>query len=1006
MIFLTHIVRMKPFSDKTRSIEGFRRSTAAYKVLIAALSMLGSALNAAPIDIHYVRASFTVEDGLSSNIVNAVLQTRDGFLWAGTAGGLVRFDGRHFTAVEFPREVPRGLSITALAEAPDGALWVGTTGGLARIPAKAFKQFGPLPSAFYHPAKENSNSIDCLHFSRDGILWVGTDAGLFRFDHEKFSAVIPSLMISRIEESSNGHLLIITSLGFMEWDGVRTLQHPDVAARLGVKANEIFHVFEDDRGVTWYCTQAGVARSMHGSLERLSPYGLKSGSASAAFRAYEDAKGTIWIARSPGLSRVTPTGLELVMPGLHARYIAFDRDDELWTGTNGNGLFKYKHQTVQMFDSSDGLPGGVPVTVLAASDGKIWVGSNCGGLSWFDGRRFHTYKEKDGLTNSCVFSLTEDNKKNIWIGTYGGGIFRFRDGRFTQFSKPAAAGTSIARAIVPARDGSLWIGYNDGLTRTQNGKVQRFTVFDGLSSERIVSVYEDRSSVIWVETSAGIDRLVQNRFVAVSPITDALFDEDRSGQLFAFTFSGRTFQVQPKRVIDIPAVPQITGIAKSGDDLWFCGAGIYRASPDSLELWSVQPGEPRDYTRFGRADGMYSAECSNGYRNMATANDGKLWVATQQGLARLDYSRLPHDSRKPAVYIEKVVIEKIARTPERELVLAPGKHHLELHFAAIELAASERIRMQYRLDGVDRDWLDADTTATAIYTSLPVGAHKFHVRACNGDGVWDRAGIVYDITEKAFYYETDVFRAALIMILLSSLAIVYKLRLRHMRSQMAERLHERVEERARLARELHDTLLQTIQGCKIVADAALGNLGDSDLVRSALERISTWLTRATLEGRTAVGTLRASFAQSNALIDALQQTGDDCSLRGSMAFRISVDGSVRDLNPVMGYEIQRIGCEAVQNSCRHSNGTKVEVELSYGSDLILRVVDDGKGLSGEVLSDGGKKQHFGLAGMRERAKQIGGKLTFYSRHPGTEVELIIPGHLAYSKTPSPRITKL
>jgi signal transduction histidine kinase/ligand-binding sensor domain-containing protein len=963
-------------------------------MLVLAFTIQGWALDATPSDIPYIRTTFSVEDGLSSNVVPAILQTREGFLWVGTRDGLLRFDGRHFTAVPFPQRASGAVYVNTLAEGPDGDVWIGGTEGLAEISKDPLQQLDHAHSALYLPGSGASNDIECLHFGRDGVLWVGTDAGLFRFQGGKFSTIIPDLMISRIEESSTGHLLVITSAGFVEWDGASILRHADLPGRLGVKADRIFHVYEDRHGVTWYCTEKGVARSKGDSIERLTPWG---GSSDTAFRVYEDANGTVWVSRYNDLLRATDAGLQLVFPNLHSRCFISDRDGDMWVGTNGGGLVKFKNRTVRMFDVGDGLPAGVPKAVLTASDGKLWVGSNCGGVSWFDGSRFHTYSAADGLLDPCVFSLAEDRDKSILIGTYGGGVFRFRDGHFAEISQPNILGVSVATALIPARDGSLWIAYSDGLILLEQGRTRRFTTADGLSSDQVYSAYEDRRGDIWVETSAGIDRFVQNHFVAVAPLYQAIFREDQVGGLFALAYRNGAFELKGNQPIELKAAPQVMGMATSANQLWFCGAGIYRVPLQSVEAWAKEPAGPRDYTLFGRRDGMNSADCSDGFPNMAITGDGKLWVATNQGVAMLPSSQAPPNQRAPAIYMQKIVVEKTVDPPSHDLVLAPGTHHLELDFGVSELASPERVRFQYRMDDVDLDWSDPDTSGSAVYNSLPIGTHKFHIRATNGDGIWDREGIVYEVTEKAHYYQTTLFRVMAALMLTGILALTFKLRLYQMRLNITQRLNERVTERTRLARELHDTLLQTIQATKIVADSVLNEPKDSDRVRLALERISLWLGRATSEGREAVSSLRGSFTQSDDLVNALLQLDQEFS-GGPMKIATTVEGRARDVHPIIGNEVCRIGREAIQNACKHSKGSRINAALRYDRDLILRVEDDGIGISDEIISKG-KAYHFGLQGMGERARRIGAKLSFYSTNPGTHVELVVPGRLAYRKKP-------
>ena len=613
----------------------------------------------------YVIQKFTVEDGLLSNNVNVILQTRDGFLWIGTQDGLLRFDGRHFMPIQFLQQASPIL-VSALAEAPDGALWVGTRSGLARIPSPGSVELGRTVSSVFHPDSGEGDSIQCLHFSRKGEFWVGTHTGLYRFENGRFSTIIPQLWTSRIEEASNGNLLIITSKGFVEWDGTQIIRHPDLPARLGVVQHGIFQVIEDRAGTRWYSTESGVAREVGGSIERLSPYGGAGAEhPNVVYRLYDDQHGAVWFAQFGALYRVTATGRQLIMSDLNAKYMALDRDGDLWVGAR-RGLFRLKRQAVKMFTSADGLPSGVPTAVLAASDGKLWVGSNCGGVSWFDGQRFHTYSEKDGLTTgSCVFSLAEDRDHNIWIGTFGGGVFRFRDGHFIQVLAPDRLTYRTVTAIVPAGNGALWVAYSDGLDRIADGQVRRFTTADGLSSNSLLSAYEDRRGVLWVETTKGIDRLNKDRFVAVSTADSGStgegrfgFGEDRFGALFAFGPANATFRVQEDRVVRVNGAPRITGMVQSPEHLWFCGDGIYRAKPDSLQKWEREPDKPADYTRFNRADGMTSVECSGGFRNMAVTNDGRLWIAMERGVAMLEFSRLRHTERKPAIFMEKIVLGK------------------------------------------------------------------------------------------------------------------------------------------------------------------------------------------------------------------------------------------------------------------------------------------------------------------------------------------------------------
>jgi signal transduction histidine kinase/ligand-binding sensor domain-containing protein len=958
----------------------------------------------------YLRTRFAKEDGLPSTVVNVILQTRNGFLWVGTNGGLARFDGMHFTTIEFSPQTPTDGLSRALAEGPDGDLWVGTNTGVLRVPRAALDQFGRLPSIVYHPGSGASDAINVLHVGRDGVLWAGTDGGVYRLDRGAFSNVFPNVSVSRIEEASSGHLLIITSEGFVEWDGARVVKHPDLPARLGIPTNKIFHVMEDHTGARWLCTAAGVARETRGSIERLQPYGIHV--ALEAYRAYEDPQGNVWLILAERLFRATATGYEPVQD-IRARYVYIDRDGNLWLGSGGDGLIRLKNRIVRMFTTDDGLGSNVTTAVLPATGGKLWVGGSCGGLSLFDGHRFRIYGEKDGLINTCVYALAEDRNKDLWVGTYGGGLFRFRDGRFTQYLKPVGLPTDAVLGILPASDGSLWLlTPSDGLSRMRDEHFRNYTTADGLSSNHPGNLYQDRRGVIWVGTPGGIDRLAGDRFVAIGKVSGAhsyrVLGEDSLGALYAAASPGGIFRIDGDRLISVTNRLIVSGMVQDQGDLGFCGDGVSRASADALQQWGHEQDAPPDFAHFGPTDGLLSTECGLGLPNLAVTSDGKLWAATLQGLAMLDLPRLPRNNRKPAIYMEQIAVGRTLEPPGHELVLPPGPHHVELHFGVIELASPEKTHMQYRLDDVDQEWLDADATGGAIYTSFPVGKHQFHVRASNGDGIWDRTGIVYNITQLPYFYETSLFRLAVVGMLGLLLAGAYRLRLRRLTAEMNARLDERVSERTRLARELHDTLIQTIQGSKMVADDGLDDPADPDRVYRALERVSNWLTQATQEGRAALSALRSSSTEGNDLAEALQRAGQDCVSKNSMTFVLAVEGVARDVHPIVRDEVYRIGYEAMRNAGSHSRGTRLSVELSYSRDLVIRVRDNGIGINQDVVVRG-KKGHFGVPGMHERADRIGAKLRFNSTSAGTEVELIVPGNLTFPDgkfAPERSLTKL
>lgn len=939
----------------------------------------------------FLRTHFNFEQGLSGDVIDHAAQTNDGFLWLianGTA--LVRFDGKNFHLFDKPR--PQTLAV-----APDGDLWVGTLEDLIRIPSSSLNQFTLNGMTTYHPGPGNASRILCLRFSRSGVLWVGTADGLFRYERDQFTAVGPRVATQRIKEAPNGNLLVVNDDGFIELAGSEVVAHPGLAAQLGVNAKEIFDVVRDRRGNTWYCTGKGVARATNGHIEKLGNYG---GFGHAAFQAHEDAQGTIWIIKEDGLFRATPDGLELIAGGMQVRSLYRHRDDNLWIGTNGDGLYKFKDRPVRMFTTADGLPKDLLMTVLVRQDGSVWTGANCGGISRFDGTRFQTYNEKHGLLNSCVFAIAEDSNRDLWIGTYGGGAFRYHNGHFTQYSKDQGMADDRVTSILMARDGAIWFVTRGGLTRLRNGEFRTFTTDDGLSVTAVIKVFEDRAGNLWVGTKYGLDRLVGDRFEHIPSIPKVPvvpFGEDRDGGLFlniAVGMEAVTHRLYKDRLETIEGFTAYHMEETERGELWFGGIPITRMHPGNFTR--VRPhDEPRDYETLMAADGLITAGAIGLGRSIAVTPDGKFYGVTAKGLAMLDLNRAPVTNTKAAIYLTDVTIGRNTQRANNQIVLPPGTNHVQIHFAAVEISAPEKIRMQYRLDGVDSEWLDAPANPVAIYSHIPVGTRTLRIRACNRSGIWDRQGVAFTITQQPYFYQTRWFIAAMFALGILMLIAVYRLRVAQISRHMSVRFDERLSERTRVARELHDTLLQTVQGSKLVADHALKNSADHSRVVQAVEELALWLGKATEEGRAALQSLRTSTTQKNDLAEDFRRAIDECRRVTEAEMSFAVNGDSGELHPVVRDEIYRIGYEAIRNACAHSGGERLEVTLEYGHDVTLRVNDNGAGIDAEVMENG-KDGHFGLRGMRERAARISSKFTVVSSpDSGTVITLVVPGRIAF-----------
>jgi signal transduction histidine kinase/ligand-binding sensor domain-containing protein len=956
----------------------------------------------------YIRNDFTVEDGLPNNIIHTIVETENGMLWIGTQSGLASFDGREFKTINLQIEgAPAQGTVHSLVESSTGDLWAATDAGVVRIPKHALDQFSPTFLSFYSVGT-GPTGVESLLQTRDGVLWAGTNHGLYQEHSGKFVEVIPNISINCLAETIDGHLLITTNPGkLIEWNGKSATSYPDLAGRLGVPEADIFEVFQDHHGTTWYSTHEGLLRRGQKDLARLRPLGA---STTAAYRTYEDRQGNVWAVLGTGVYRIIGDVIEdTPVPGVLPRCFHADREGGFWVGTNGNGLIHLKPRIVHMFTRADGLISNIPMAVLPSHDGRLWVGCNCG-LSVYDGKRFKSYIEKDGLSNSCVWSLAEDRNSNLWIATYGGGLFRFRDGRFIQYSlKQGLPNTAVVHVIV-ARDDSLWLATLNGVSHMENGKFRNYTIAEGLSSNQTLSVYQDRSGTIWAATQGGIDRLVGERFVPFptqqhsAGSLSTRFAEDSTGDLYALDSPKGIRLIRSDGLFTVNKDLEVLGMAESAQgDVWFSGTnGIFRVGLRDLKNSPTDSNNPLDYEVIDRADGLNSVQSSVGNSDLAITRDNKLWVATVKGLAMVDLSKFPRAGRRPNVLVGAVIDGENRLLADNKIELPPGDHHVELHVEAVDLASPEKVRLQYRLDGVDRTWLDANQSRTAVYTNIPPGSRAFHVRAIDSKGVWDRTGIVFQITQRPYFYQTAWF-ALLCVATLSLLAWAgsqWRVRLAQARAHL--QMEERLSERARIARELHDTLLQSFQGL-ILSFQRVRNLlpGRPDQAVVLLDTALDKAERAIMEGRDAIHDIRTVSDADGEFVGEISQLGTELAAEGSVpdvaTFRVVVEGNPKAINPFVKDEIYRIAREALRNAYSHAQARTVEAEVRFENKLLrVRVRDDGVGIDEKHLGEAGRSGHYGLRGMRERARQIGGQLEVWTQvGAGTEIELRIPDAVAY-----------
>ena len=760
----------------------------------------------------YMRTVWEATTGLPQNSVQAVLQTRDGYLWLGTEEGLVRFDGEKFEV--FNRANTPGLSgkdVKSLFEAPDGSLWIGMNGGLARLDHGRFAY--PLPGALPH------EWVSAITGDRAGHVWLGTfGGGVVRFKDGRAKTFaspdgLADNFVWAMRETSDGSMWIGTNAGLTRITGDRLVTY---TTSDGLPANRVRALLEDREGSLWIGTSNGLVKSRGGTFEA---YTTRDGLSSDAISTlYEDAEGTLWIGTDGGVSRRTARGFDrfTVKDGLNYDSVAAltgDREGNLWIGTTGGGVTKLTERSFSTLSVEEGLSSAMVRSVLEGRDGTIWIGTQAAGLNRVkDGRVVSVYTVRDGLPGDTVTALLERVDGSLWIGT-AVGLARLHEGRVAVVRGDLFQSDSI-RALFEGRDGALWIATSGGgLKIFRDGHVTRWNAKTGLS-DVVRSFYEDSNGTVWVGSDAGLSRYVNGSFETFGPAQGVFrkgvmtISGDPDGTIWAGTSGDGLYRYKDGRFTHYSTANGLfdDNVFQIVDDrqgsLWMtCNRGAFRVAKEMLIALAERRVKAITSEPFGAADGMRAAEF-NGNAQPAgiRARDGRLWFPTIKGAVSVRPDKLVVNRLPPPVVIERLIADGAPVVLSGEIRIPPGRGELEIHYTALSFVAPAAVRFKYRLEGFDRDWVDAGRRREAHYTNLGPRSYRFHVVAQNNDGLWNEQGAAISVRFEPHFYETTLFRMAVAGTLAVAIGGLFRLRVRRIR-QRAAALEQIVEDRTRALRE-------------------------------------------------------------------------------------------------------------------------------------------------------------------------------------------------------------
>ena len=984
----------------------------------------------------YHRTWFSPAQG-SPVMVYRLAQTADGFLWLGTKGGLFRFDGVRFERIEsVGTSRLLGDDITALMAPRSGGLWIGYEyGGISYLNGNELTNF-PLKKGGGLPA----GTVSKFAMDADAVVWATTTRGLARFDGQRWSDVtetlgLPTPYTIDLLFDKAGNLWIRSG------DKVAVLHRG--SARVHVYGVSITHGFlADPAGRVW----------THGPgtpfcLYLLDPTRDEDPVCRPASAEYEDLwlfdqAGNLWGADPDEHLRILPIPTEPKSPAAHAAlplpvkrpFIGFsgqligaleDREGNLWFGTT-NGLEQLRvsrleshgplpsfvviaagnHDSVWLCTSSynpqpgpdffqieDGqlVPHVGGPTMLTGfyrdSTGVLWVGGQgrlwkLSDSSWEEVAIPPEITATSGDPRRRVQAIARDASGSLWLSLVRDGLFKLQDGRWDRVVVPGMSASDYPTVMLADARGAIWLGYpHANLATFAQGTWKLYTELEGVNigNTQVLSSIQDE---VWIGGDQGLGRIHSGRF-------------------------------EP-----LPALASLGGVTgllqgKNGD-LWLStSVGAAHMSKSEIERFALDPKKIPSYEILDYQDGMPGVAL--GSRPLPTvleSDDGRIWFQVGDHYAFTDPLQHSSNAVPPTVIIRSITDDKRSRVaPQRELLLFPNVQSVEIDYTATSLSIPSRVRFKYRLEGFEPDWQDVGARRAAYYNNLPPGHYVFHVIAANDTGLWNTEGATLSLTIPALVYQTVWFRLLCVTLFIASIVAIFSWRLRlaadKHRKRLEQRMEDRLNERTRIARDVHDSLLQGVQGLMFRLQAVRQLLparpGDAAQQLDSALQVGD---RAISDGRETVYNLRSAIEDQD-LSTSLKAVGAEFTVGldadSKAEYQVIIEGQPRELVPTVRDDVYRIVREAVRNAYQHAKAHHITIEILFGDiELSICVRDDGIGVDPEILARGSREGHWGLLGIRERSESLGGHLEIRSdRNVGTEIHLRIAAKIAYASEPIP-----
>lgn len=983
-----------------------------------------SELEAAPGNPPYFTRVWQTDKGLPQNEVTAILQTHDGYIWLGTYNGLARFDGEHFKVFNSGNTPEMHSSrVTCLYEDRDWTLWIGQeTGDVARYRDGHFEAVNVAAIPW------ESGRISTISSDDTGDIWLLQEKGLL-------ARLSDGMVLSPPAGDATRQLALARDWAGANWIAragrVSVLKHGQLSGYDFDGQSDAGYVqglCASRDGGLWVSSDSRLRKWQNGKWTEVlnpAPWGLSSVTPMLETRSGLIVAGT------------TDNGIYLVRPyesilhlsrtnGLShdwVRCLCEDREGDIWAGVGSGGLVELCAGKVAVVDPPDHWQGRPVLSVYAARDDSVWMGSEGAGLYRFRGGEWTHFGEAEGILHQFVWSVTEDATGRIWAGTWGGGLFRQEGNQFDRVyglgdvtvmtalacghSGEMWMGTDAGvgryegekavwyghnrdlasldvRAVVEDGAGTVWFGmFGGGLGCLTNGVVRQYHKRDGLSSDFVQALHFDRQGELWIGTFGdGLDRMKQGRFSAIGTsqgLPDNVIcdiEEDERGNFWMSSFGG------------------ILRATKA--DLDRCADGALKTVPcQALDV----------------GDGMPTLECSGGMQpSGGRTSDGRLWFPTSKGLVVLDPKNVPTNHIVPPVLIEQVqangrVVLEGANNGD-PLRIAPGQQRLDIAYTALSYVAPDKVKFRYRLEPLDSEWFEAGTKRSANYTYVPPGPYTFHVIACNNDGIWNEDGASLALVILPHFWQTWWFRAATAAAgagLIAGAVLAATRRRMRLKLERFERQRAIERERERIAKDIHDDLGASLTRISMLSQSARRDLDNPEEAAANLDRIygtARELTRAMDE---IVWAVNPKHDTLESLASYLGRFAQEYLSSAGVRCRLDLPAQLLGWAPTaeVRHNLFLAFKEAVHNIVKHAGASEAHVLMELrASELVLAVEDNGRGF--EMNGSGTAKPAVdrllpgnGLPNMQRRMAEIGGRCDIQSRPgQGTHVWFFVPAHVA------------